>query len=85
VVYLAEHYAPKAEAFNIVLVSDFVKESGFTVEELFKDAMEAYKVKMVIIGRSRVKGNRYGVDNMIPEDLETITITREGLEWYKHS
>jgi hypothetical protein len=43
--------------------------------------MEAYKEKYVLIGRIRVKGNRWGVDRMIPEDLDSVTITREGLTW----
>lgn len=79
--YLAEHYHPGGNAFRIVLVPELLEKSGFTVEEVFAWAMEAYKEKYVLIGRIRVKGNRWGVDRMIPEDLDSVTITREGLTW----
>jgi hypothetical protein len=83
--HLAEHYHPGGNAFRIVLVPELLENQDFTVEEVFDLAMEAYKKKHVLIGRIRVRGNRWGVDQMIPEDLDSITITREGLAWYKES
>ena len=82
--YLAEHHHPRGEAFKFILVSDLVKESGFRLEEVFHNAMEAYKEGMVVVARSTVKGNRWGMNHMIPEDLEIIAITRGGLEWWKN-
>ena len=40
---------------------------------------------MIVIGRLKVKGNRWGVDAMIPGDIDDVAITRKGLEWYKHA
>ena len=81
--YLAENYHPGGNAFKIAMVPEMLKKSGFTMEEVFDWAMEAYKERYVLIGRIRVKGNRWGVDQMIPEDLDDVAITRKGLAWYE--
>ena len=33
--------------------------------------------KLVLIGRIHVKGNRWGLDQMIPGDIDTVAITRK--------
>ena len=81
--YLAEHYHPGGNAFKIVLTSELVEKSGFTVEEVHEMTREADGEKMVVFGRLRVKGNRWGVDAMIPGDIDNVAITRKGLEWIK--
>jgi hypothetical protein len=81
--YLAEHYDPGGNSFRIVMVPELLEKSGYTIEEVFDLAMEAYVEKYLLVGRIRVKGDRWGVDQMKPEDLDTVTITRKGLAWYK--
>ena len=81
--YLAEYHNPGGNAFKIVWASEVLEEIGFTVDEFHEMALEAYAEKMVLIGRLKVKGNRWGVDQMIPGDIDTIAIKRKGLEWYK--
>jgi hypothetical protein len=83
--YLAGHYDPKGNSFRIVLIPALLEKSGYTIEEVFELAMEAYREKPLLVGRIRVKGNRWGVDQMIPEDLDTVAITRKGLAWHKES
>ena len=83
--YLAEHYDPGGNAFRIVLIPELLEKSGYTIEEVFDLAMEAYKEKYLLVGRICVKGNRWGLDQMIPEDLDTVAITRKGLTWYKEN
>jgi hypothetical protein len=83
--YLAEHYNPGGNAFKIAMALELLEKSGFTLEEVFTWAMEAYREKYVLIGRLRVKGNRWGVDQMIPEDLDSVTVTQKGLAWYNQT
>jgi hypothetical protein len=56
--YFAEHHLKRGEAFNIVLVSEIIDGSGFSLEEVLNLAMGAYHDKMVIVGRSKVNGDR---------------------------
>ena len=83
--FLAEHYNPKGNSFRIVMVPELLEKSGHTIEEVFELAMEAYTDKYLLVGRIRVKGGRWGIDRMKPEDLDTVTITRKGLAWYKET
>ena len=83
--YLAEHYHPGGDAFKIAMATELIERSGFTAEEVHEMALMAYNEKMVLIGRMRVKGNRWGVDAMIPGDIDNMAITRKGLEWIKTS
>jgi len=39
--------------------------------------------KLVLIGRIHVNGNRGGLDQIISGDIDTVAITRKGLEWVK--
>jgi len=39
--------------------------------------------KLGLIVRIPVKGNRWGSDQMILGDIDTVAITRKGLEWVK--
>jgi len=46
--------------------------------------MEAREEGMVQMSANS-KGNRWGIDQMEPENLESIAITREGLKWWKEN
>ena len=81
--YLAQHYHPGGNSFRVVMVPELLEKSGYTIDEVFELAMEAYREKYLLFGRIRVKDGRWGVDQMKPEDLDTVTITRKGLAWYK--
>ena len=81
--YLGEYYHPGGDAFKIALATELIERSGFTVEEVHLMALMAYREEMILIGRLRVKGNRWGLDKMIPGDIDNMAITRKGLEWIK--
>ncbi len=81
--YLAEHYHPSGNAFKIALATELIERSGFTEEEVHEMALMAYREEMILIGRLRVKGNRWGVDVMIPDDIDNMAIKRKGLKWIK--
>ena len=81
--YLAKHHHPGGNAFKIVAVDEVLDESGFTVEEIHEWALEAAKENYVIFSRLRAKGNRWGVDQMISGDIDHVTVTRKGIQWYR--
>lgn len=83
VLYLSEHYDPKGCAVKWARVSDLLDNSSYSVEQIFDWAMEAREKGLVEIARIRVKDGRYGVDAMIPLDLDFVTLTREGQLWCK--
>ena len=80
--HLAVHHHPSGNAYKVVPVITILEESGFTVEEIHHMAMEAYKDKYLVFSRLRVRGNRWGVNAMIPGDIDYMAVTREGIEWY---
>jgi len=86
VAYLAEHHHPGGNSFKIIPV-ETVYEAGFTIEELHIMAMEASRDKYMLFSRVRVKGGRWGVDQMIPGDIDHVSVTRKGIAWNnsKHS
>jgi hypothetical protein len=81
--YLAENYHPGGNSYRVVSVQEVMEGSDLTVEEIHYNAMDAYKRKYLVLSRLRVKGNRYGVDMMIPGDIDHLAITREGIKWYE--
>ena len=83
VYYLGEHYDPKGFAVKGARVSE-LENSSFSVEEIFSWAMEAREAGLIEIARIHVKDGRYGVDAMLPKDLDFVTLTREGQTYYKH-
>ena len=84
VYFLGEHYDPKGCAVKWAKVSEILDSSAYTIEQIFHWAMEARRSGFVEIARIHVKNGRYGVDAMLPEDLDFVTLTKEGQTWYKH-
>jgi len=85
VLFLGEHYDPKGCAVKWAKASTLLDESSYSIEQIFDWAMEARKSGLVEIARIRVKDGRYGVDAMLPKDLDFVTLTREGQTWYKEN
>ena len=81
--YLAIHHHPGGNSFKIVPVTEILEGSGLTVEEVHEMVLEAYEAKLVLFSRLRVRGNRWGIDQMIPGDIDHIAVTRKGIEWHK--
>ena len=79
--YLAMYHHPGGNSFNIIPV-ETVYEAGFTVEEVYRLAMEASQDKFLLFSRVRVKDGRWGVDEMIPGDIDHVSVTRKGITWY---
>ena len=85
VYFLGEHYDPKGNAVKWARVSELIEKSSFSIEEVFSWAMEARRAGLVEVARIHVKDGRYGVDAMLPEDLDFVTLTREGKTWYNNT
>ena len=83
--FLGEHYDPKGNAVKWARVSELLENSTYSIEEVFSWAMEARGAGLVEIARIHIKDGRYGVDAMLPEDLDFVTLTREGKTWYKEN
>ena len=81
VAYLAENHHPGGNSFKIIPV-ETVYEAGFTVEEFPRLALEASREKYLLFSRVRVKGGSWGVDEMIPGDIDHLSVTRKGIAWY---
>ena len=81
--YLAENYNPGGNSYKIVEVEKVLEDSGFTVDGIHRMALEAYKENLLFFFRSKVFGKRWGVDAMIPGDIEFLGVTLEGKKWYK--
>jgi len=80
VLYLAENYHPGGRAARFAKASELIENAGFTVEEIHQMSMEAYREDMLVFARCRVKGNRWGMDKLIPGDIEYLAVTRKGLK-----
>ena len=80
--YLVENYHPGGNAYKIVSTVELLQETELSVEELHNLILEANRNEMVLYSRTHVKGNRWSVDEMIPGDIDHVTVTRKGIKWH---
>jgi len=59
-----------------------MKETGWTREEIHQLAREARESGDLVTHYSRGQGNRWGIDDVLPEDL--VTIGTIGQSWKPH-
>jgi len=78
--YLSEHYHPGGSAVRFAKASEIMENTGFTVKEIHLMSMEAYREDMLVFARCRVKDGRWGIDRMIPGDIEFLAVTRKALK-----
>ena len=82
VTFLEEHHGTPGTAFEFTRVEIIIKETGWTREEIFHMAREARESGELVTHYSGGKGNRWGYDEMLPEDL--MTIGTIGSSWKPH-
>jgi hypothetical protein len=83
--YLGENYPLGGGAFNIVLTEKILKESDFSVEELHEMILGAKEFGYVEFARHSIRGNRWGVDSWIPGDIDSVSLTREGMNYWRNN
>ena len=80
--FLEENHGTPGTAFEFTRVEMILKETGWRRKEIFHVAREARESGELVTHYSGGKGNRWGYDEMLPEDLVTIGVI--GCSWKPH-
>ena len=80
--YMEEHHGTKGTAFEFTRTEVIMEETSWSREELFMMAREARGAGELVTHYSGGKNNRWGYNEMLPEDLVTIGVI--GASWKPH-
>ena len=82
VMFLEKHHGTMGTAFKFTRTEIIMHETGWTREEIFRMAREATGAGELVTHYSGRDNNRWGYDEMLPEDLVTIGVI--GSSWKPH-